>query len=247
MQASTIPSVTAVILAGGFGTRVKHLVPGIPKPMAPVLSRPFVDWVIDYLHREGVAQFVLSTGYLAEVISHHFADGGRNGIRVECVREDEPLGTAGGFLNASLGSSAAPGTSAWLIVNGDSLTVTSLKPLLDLVHSDEADGGLLGVECPEASRFGTLEVDPDGWLQRFREKQPGAGLINAGVYLLKSRILRGVPSHRPLSFETELFPELLASGARLRVIRSEAEFLDIGTPESLAQAEAFVAGNASWF
>ena len=215
--------------------------------MAPVLGRPFLDWVIAFLRREGIGSTVLSTGHLAEVIASHYSSGSYEGTQVECVHEDRPLGTAGGFLHAASHSSFVGKTSAWLVLNGDSLTVTSLKPLLDLIETPDVDGGLLAVDLPDASRFGTLDVDADGWLQRFREKQPGAGLINAGVYLLKAKLLGTAQTHRPLSFETELFPHLIQAGARLRVIPCQADFLDIGTPETLRQAEAFVRTNASWF
>jgi len=269
MQAHPLPGVTAVILAGGFGTRVRHLLPGIPKPMAPVLGRPFLDWVLAFLRREGVASAVLSTGHLAEVVATHYASGFSSavlspdqpgevlaphaglgvpdGIRVQCVHEATPLGTAGGFLHAALSSQDAGSTKAWLVLNGDSLTVTHLRPLLDLVEDPDVDGGLLAVDLPDASRFGTLEVDANGWLRRFREKQPGAGLINAGVYLLKTPLLLRAPQERPLSFETELFPRLIESGARLRVIPCDAAFLDIGTPATLQQAEQFVRDSAAWF
>lgn len=247
MQALPFPGVTAVVLAGGFGTRVRHLLPGIPKPMAPVLGRPFLDWVLDFLRREGVASAVLSTGHLSEVIAAHYTTGFAGSTRVQCVREETPLGTAGGFLHAAFSATGAAETKAWLVLNGDSLTVTHLRPLLNLVDDPSVDGGLLAVDLPDASRFGTLEVDGDGWLRRFREKQPGAGLINAGVYLLKSPLLHRAPSERPLSFETELFPGLIESGARLRVIPCDAAFLDIGTPETLQQAEQFVRANAAWF
>ena len=247
MQALPLPGVTAVILSGGFGTRVRHLLPGIPKPMAPVLGRPFLDWVLDFLRREGVASAVLSTGHLAEVIAAHYTTGFAGGTRVQCVREETPLGTAGGFLHAALSATDAAETKAWLVLNGDSLTVTHLRPLLDLVDDPSVDGGLLAVDLPDASRVGTQVVDGDGWLRRVREKQPGAGLINAGVYLLKAPLLHRAPKERPLSFETELFPRLIESGARLRVIPCDAAFLDIGTPETLQQAEEFVRASAAWF
>jgi len=215
--------------------------------MAPVLGHPFLDWVMAFLRREGIFSTVLSTGHLADVIAAHYASGMSEGTRVECACEDQPLGTAGGFLHAASHSSFADSAKGWLVLNGDSLTVASLKPLLDLMDAPDADGGLLAVDLPDASRFGTLDVDADGWLRRFREKQPGSGLINAGVYLLKANLLERAPSHRPLSFETELFPFLIQTGARLRVMPCEADFLDIGTPETLHQAEAFVRTNASWF
>jgi NDP-sugar pyrophosphorylase family protein len=237
--------VSAVVLAGGYGTRVSHLLPGLPKPMASVLGRPFLDWVLAFLGQQGITTVVLSTGHLSAVIEDHFATASPGGTQVSCVREERPLGTAGGFLHAASATSTLPG--AWLVVNGDSLTVVSLAPLLELLDDPGVDGGLLAVQMVNASRFGTLVVDDAGWLRQFREKQPGAGLVNAGVYLLKPRLIAQAPRDRPLSFEQQWFPSLLAAGVRLRVVACRAEFLDIGTPETLQLAEQFILNNREWF
>src|ERR1051325_9263224 len=96
-----VDQVVAVELAGGFGTRIKHLLGDIPKPMAPVAGKPFLEWVIRYLAKQGINKVVLSTGHLAEVIKKHFQDSPVTGVTVKCVRETTPLGTAGGFLHAA--------------------------------------------------------------------------------------------------------------------------------------------------
>ncbi|MGO8701862.1 MAG: nucleotidyltransferase family protein [Limisphaerales bacterium] len=239
--------IAAVVLAGGFGTRIKHLLPDIPKPMAPVAGRPFLDWVLAYLRRQGISDVVLSTGYLSEFIETYYARNSPAGLKIQCVPEKPPLGTAGGFLNACARAAFDQAISAWLVLNGDSLTVTGLEPLLRLSQDPNADGGMLAVKLADASRFGTLEADGQGRIVKFREKQSGSGLVNAGVYLLKNSIVEQVMKKRPLSFETELFPEWLAQGKCLRVVICEAAFVDIGTPATLFQAEKFVQNNAAWF
>lgn len=244
---SKYEKIAAVILAGGFGTRIKHLLPGVPKPMAPVAGRPFLDWVLAYLRRQGIFDVVLSAGYLSEVIETYYAKNSPVGMKVQCVRENAPLGTAGGFLNACARAHFDQPVSAWLVLNGDSLAITKLEPLLKFANDPDVDGGILAVELADASRFGTVETDDEGRLRQFREKQPGKGLINAGAYLLKSSLVEQAASKRPLSFETELFPALLRDGRRLNVVKCEASFLDIGTPETLQQAENFVQANAAWF
>ena len=116
--------VVAVVLAGGFGTRVAHLLPGIPKPMAQVAGRPFLEWVVRFLARQGIENVVLSTGHLAEVVEEHFQKNPVPGVRTRSIAETQPLGTAGGFLNAARFSGEKP--PAWLVLNGDSLVLSDL-------------------------------------------------------------------------------------------------------------------------
>jgi NDP-sugar pyrophosphorylase family protein len=237
--------IAAVVLAGGFGTRVQHLLPDVPKPMAPVAGRPFLEWVVRYLAKQGVRQVVLSAGYRAEVIERHFAREPVPGLRCLCVREEQPLGTAGGFLHAARASGWQP--AAWLVLNGDSLALADLDPLRTALADPALGGALLARAVEDAARFGTLVTDERGDLVRFDEKRPGRAVINAGVYLLRAALLPHFGAQRPLSFEREVFPALLAGGARLRVHALACPFLDIGTPETLPQAEPFIRDNAGHF
>lgn len=237
--------IAAVVLAGGFGTRVQHLLPDVPKPMAPVAGRPFLEWVVRYLAKQGVRQVVLSTGFRAEVIERHFANEPVTGTRCLSVREEQPLGTAGGFLHAATTSALQP--AAWLVLNGDSLALANLDPLRCALDDPALAGAILGRAVEDASRFGSLATDMRGDLVRFDEKRPGRAVINAGVYLLRHDLLARFGAERPLSFEREVFPALIAAGARLRVHAAGCPFLDIGTPETLPQAENFLRANASWF
>jgi NDP-sugar pyrophosphorylase family protein len=235
----------AVLLAGGLGTRIRHLLPEVPKPMASVLGRPFLEWIARYLAKEGVRQVVISTGYLGEKIASHFAAQPVPGTRVSCVREETALGTAGGFLHAAQASGLAPAN--WLVLNGDSLALASLRDAAALLGDDTVAGSVFGVAVDDASRFGTLAISAEGLLQGFREKRPGAGVVNAGIYLLRPWLLDTFPADRPLSFETAVFPRWVADGRRLKVNVVAGPFLDIGTPESLPQAESFVRRHADWF
>ncbi len=241
----SLDQVVAVVLAGGFGTRVRHLLEGIPKPMAAVSGRPFLEWVLRYLAKQGVGRAVLSTGYLADVVESHFKSQPVNGLAAECVRENEPLGTAGGFLNAIGGSAERP--EAWLVLNGDSLLFADLSTVARLMSDQRTSGVLLGCAIADASRYGTLAISEVGELLGFAEKRPGKGVINAGIYLLRDALVRTFPKRVPLSFEKDVFPELLESKARLKVSVADAPFLDIGTPESLRQAESFIQANREQF
>ena len=237
--------ITAVVLAGGFGTRIKHLLGDLPKPMAPVNGKPFVEWVVRYLAAQGIRNVILSTGYLAKTVEKHFAPQPVKNVRVTCVPETTPLGTAGGFLHAA--RSAKNNPAAWLVLNGDSLVVAPLEKLLSSLDHPEIEGAILGVPMADASRFGTLSQNVSGDLTGFNEKKSGAGNINAGVYLFRDATLKKFPAKSPLSFEMDVFPTLIASGARLKTVLSEAPFIDIGTPESLPQAENFVRENLAQF
>ena len=233
-------SVTAVILAGGFGTRIKQQLPDLPKPLAPVVKRPFLDWQLRYLAQQGFRRSLLSTGYLAEKVAAYAQTANITGMQIDCVAETEPLGTAGGFLNAVQGGKNTTKTEAWLVLNGDSLIVTDYRILVEILSDQTVDGVILGVNVDDAARYGSLIYDSQGYLQQFAEKQAGAGVINSGVYLIGDRLLSDFPSNRPLSFEYDVFPALLKQGAKIKVHAVDAAFLDIGTPETLAQADQFI-------
>ena len=236
--------ITAVVLAGGFGTRVRHLLPDIPKPMAPVSGRPFLEWVIRYLAAQKIRNVILSTGHLAETVAGHFQSQPVAGVKTRCVPETKPLGTAGGFLNAIHGVEK---TDAFLVLNGDSLAPARLDEMVASLDEPQAAGAILGVRVADASRFGTILENGRGDLTGFNEKKPGAGVINAGVYLFRDFAIDLFPDKTPLSFETEVFPALIAGGVRLKVCVTDAPFLDIGTPESLPLAEEFIRRTAHLF
>ncbi|WP_017295816.1 nucleotidyltransferase family protein [Geminocystis herdmanii] len=231
----------AVILAGGFGTRVKHLLPNIPKPMAKVANKPFIEWIINYLQQQNIDKFILSTGYLGEVIEEYFKQEFFAKININCYQENEPLGTAGGFINTVNLSNQIP--DSWLVTNGDSLIFTDLNPMFNYLKNDDVEGVMLGLSLPDASRYGSLKYDDDYNLITFAEKQQGKGVINAGVYIFKHSVINKFPDKKPLSFEYDVFPELLQKGCKIKVHITEAPFLDIGTPKTLIQAEKFIKNN----
>lgn len=235
--------VRAVVLAGGFGTRIQHLLPDRPKPMVLVAGRPFLEWVLLFLQRGGVHDFCLSTGFRAAVVAEHFARKPLSGARIHCVPESTPLGTGGGFINCTM---AATPPELWLVTNGDSLAITPLGDLLALLDDPVVDGAVLGLDMSDASRYGTLQTGLDGRLTGFAEKQPGRGVINAGIYVFRHRLLAHFPNHRPLSLETDVFPRLVGT-TNIKVLATVAPFLDIGTPESLIQAEDFISQHLTHF
>ena len=224
---------TAIVLAGGFGTRIRSLHPDIPKPLIAVAGSPFLDWVLRYWSAQGIGRFIVSAGYRAAQIERHLA--GDPALNGRCIVEERPLGTGGAVRHAA---SLPECSDPFVVLNGDSLVLAALAPALAAL--EENDAAVLAIDVDEASRYGRLEVAPGGRLIAFREKQPGPALINAGVYVLRKRALALFPDATPLSMEADVFPALLRAGLKIAVIPSHAPFLDIGTPESLAKAEDFI-------
>jgi D-glycero-alpha-D-manno-heptose 1-phosphate guanylyltransferase len=241
----TLSEVVAVVLAGGTGTRVQHLLGGLPKPMAPVKGRPFLEWLVRYLAKQGIKRVVISTGYRAEVVAAHFDPQPVPGVKTSCVAETAPLGTAGGVLHAVRQSNLKP--PAWLVLNGDTLCFANLNLAAMELGDPEVSGVIYAREVPDASRYGSLVMDTSGCLAEFVEKRPGKGLISTGVYLLRDELVQAFPDRVPLSLERDVFPELTARQVLLKVEPMSTPFLDIGTPESLPQAGDFIRRNREQF
>lgn len=238
-------STAAVILAGGFGTRIQHLVKNIPKPMYPVNGTPFLEWVCRYLAKHQIRNIQISTGYLAEVVESHFTQLETSNFQARCVQETTPLGTGGGFANAANQIATRP--QNWAILNGDSLIFADLSTILADFQESQADGAIIGIPMKDASRYGSLSLAPEGTLLGFTEKRPGPATINAGVYLLSDALVQAIPPDTPLSFETDLFPNWLNSGKQFAVYECEQPFLDIGTESSLPLAKSFISSNLDHF
>jgi NDP-sugar pyrophosphorylase family protein len=229
--------ITALVLVGGLGTRLHGVLPDLPKTLAPVAGRPFLTFLFDQLLAAGVRRAVLCTGFRACQVEEAF--GSRYGdLALGYSREETPLGTGGALRHAlpQLDGDLS------LVLNGDSYVDCSLSELHTWHRLHGFAGSLLLTWVEDAARFGAVEVDTTERIRVFREKQGPVrpGWINAGVYLLASSLLERLPADRPVSLEREAFPVWLAEG--LGGCARRAPFLDVGTPQSLAQAEAFLAG-----
>ena len=232
---------TAIILVGGKGTRIASIVSDVPKPLVPVAGRPFLHWVLDWVALQGETRLVLAAQHLSEQVLA-FAERestDRSGVSISVCVEPEPLGTGGAV---TLAASRHP-DGTYLVLNGDSVALFSLAAAYEWLASDPTlDGVVAGVDIDDAARYGSLDVDDRSILRGFSEKRPGAGLINAGIYLFRARLLASLASGR-LSMETDCFPRWLAAGARLGVVVAKAPFIDIGTPQSLSESSRFVQEN----
>ena len=227
---------TGIILAGGRGTRLAGVLTDRPKPLAMVAGKPFIEWVISYFSKYDIRDFIVSLGHLAKVAEAYFAARESDDVSITTITEREPMGTGGAFRYAAQGLKS----DVYVLINGDSLLLADLCPARLLLEQDEVDGVIIGRNMEDASRYGTLRVADDGILTGFSEKQAGSGVINGGIYLLKQRLLEQLPGTVPMSMEREGIPALLAQVARIMVSVSEAPFLDIGLPETLAEAGDFI-------
>ena len=231
---------TAVVLAGGLGTRLRSAVADRPKVLAEVRGRPFLAWLLDQLAGAGVRRAVLCTGFLGERIEAAF---GRAHGALELVysREEEPLGTAGAIRLAE----PLLDTDPVLVVNGDSYFEADLGAFFES-HRERAAGGapasILLAEVPDSGRYGRVELDADGVVLAFREKSSaGPGWINAGLYLVQRRLIRSIPAGGAVSLERDILPGWVGRG--LVGHGAAGRFIDIGTPASYEAAERFFSGD----
>jgi NDP-sugar pyrophosphorylase family protein len=231
--------VTALILAGGQGTRLRGVLPGIPKVLAPVGGRPFLSYLLEQLRFAGVRNVVLCTGYRADQVFEAFGTRYKD-LELRYSAESRPLGTAGALRFALAEADA----ETLLVLNGDSYIDCPLDEFhrWHLERESSFPGSLLLTWTEETSRFGTVEVGPRDAIRSFREKCSlrRAGWINAGVYLFKRSLLESIRPDRNTSLEREMFPLWVPQGLGGCTIR--APLVDIGTPESFAQAENVMAG-----
>ena len=238
--------IEAVILVGGQGRRLRPLTDTRPKPMMPLVDRPFVAHQLDQLRRFGVTDVIFSCGYRPEALQGHFGDGTDIGMRLRYVVDPVPLGTAGAVKNAE-----SMLTSAQVLVfNGDVLTDLDLSLVVAQHEATGVAGTLALTPVADPSRYGLVRLHPDRRVEEFLEKprpdQLRAGepfLINAGTYLLEREVLDRIPLGEPCSIERDIFPGLAREG-RLAGYPSDSYWRDIGTPDSYLQAHLDVLAGA---
>lgn len=227
---------SAIVLAGGFGTRLQKVVSELPKPMAPVAGKPFLQYVLDYLDRQGINQTVLAVGYLRETIIQYFGDA-YNGITIKYSVEDEPLGTGGAIKQAC----DLVEEENVFVINGDTFFDVDLAELFQFHISKNAFLSVALKKMEKFDRYGTVELNHENKITGFREKKYlDEGLINGGIYCLNKKIF---PSSIPqkFSFETEILEKEIQSG-KIFGLESKGYFIDIGIPEDYEKAQIDFAG-----
>lgn len=224
----------AIILAGGFGTRLQTVVNDVPKPMAPVDGQPFLNYVFMYLKHYGIKHAVLSTGYLAHKISEYYKDA-YEGIKISYAVEETPLGTGGGIRLAMQQCE----TKDILVLNGDSFFDVNLDTYFGQYQGFGSDGALALRKVENASRYGTIIQGNEQGIAAFKEKDSvdKPGLINGGVYLLnKEMFMVSTPEAKAFSIEKDFF-ETRLSTITLCGFEHDGYFIDIGIPEDYHKAQ----------
>ena len=224
----------AIVLAGGLGTRLRERVPDLPKPMAPVAGRPFLAYVLDALVRDGFSDIVLSVGYRWEAIRDHFGSTYR-GAGITYAVEDEPLGTGGAIAHA-FSAAGIGGPEAALVINGDTFLAIDFAALRDWYGQAPCACAMVLRRVDDTARYGSVNVAA-GVVTGFAEKgRSGAGLINAGVYILRADVFARFGLARRFGLEADLLQRHCTElGARAH--ETAAWFIDIGVPQDFDRAQ----------
>ncbi len=227
----------AVVLVGGFGTRLRPLTISTPKQMLPILHRPMIEHVLEHLASHGIDEAVLSMGYRPHAFADAYPDGVCAGVKVHYAIEPEPLDTAGAIRFAA---NHAGIEDRFVVVNGDVLTDLDLGALVAFHQSHGGEGTIALQKVEDPSAFGVVLTDHDAKVLAFVEKPPRdeapTDLINAGTYVLEPAVLGRIAGGRKVSIEREVFPAMVADGV-LYAMAGDTYWIDTGTPSKYLQAQ----------
>ena len=226
----------AVVLVGGFGTRLRPLTYSTPKQMLPVVNRPMIERVLQHLGAHGVERAALSLGYRPDAFRDAYPEGRCHGVDLHYAVEPEPLDTAGAIRFAALDAGIA---DRFLVVNGDVLTDLDIGALVALHEKRRAEGTIALHRVDDPSAFGVVPTEPDGRVSAFIEKPPRdeapTDLINAGTYVLEPSVLARIAEGIPVNVERKTFPEMVAEGT-LYALDGDTYWIDAGTPRTYLRA-----------
>ena len=222
----------AVVLVGGFGTRLRPLTSDLPKQMLPIVDRPMIEHVVGHLAAHGVEEVVLSLGFLPDAFLDTYPDGRCAGLPLHYAVEPEPLDTAGAIRFAAEDAGI---DEAFLVLNGDVLTDLAVDELIGFHRASGAEATVSLTPVDDPSRYGVVPTDADGRVTGFVEKPPAGAApcnwINAGTYVFEPSVIDRIEPGRRVSVEREVFPAMADEGV-LYGVRSEAYWVDTGTPET---------------
>jgi mannose-1-phosphate guanylyltransferase len=225
----------AILLVGGFGTRLMPLTRNTPKPMLTVAGIPVTEHQLMMAKKAGITQIVLATSYLSDVFTPYFGDGSQWGMSIKYAVEKEPLGTGGAIRNAA---QLLDTQESVVILNGDVLSSHDLAEQIRQHEAHDADVTLHLTQVEDARAFGCVPTDAEGRVTAFLEKMdnPVTNQINAGCYVFNPRVINTIPLDTVVSVERETFPQLVSNGAKIYGFLENAYWLDIGTPKALLKA-----------
>ncbi|MCB1040474.1 MAG: NDP-sugar synthase [Acidimicrobiales bacterium] len=227
----------AVVLVGGFGTRLRPLTFTTPKQMLPILHRPMIEHVLEHLARHGISEAVLSMGYRPDAFADAYPDGICAGVEVHYAIEPEPLDTAGAIRFAALDAGI---DERFVVVNGDVLTDLDIGALVDFHDAHGSEGTIALHQVEDPSAFGVVPTEADGRVIAFVEKpareEAPTDLINAGTYVLEASVLDRIADGRKVSIEREVFPAMVADGV-LYAMAGDTYWIDTGTPSKYLQSQ----------
>ncbi|HPG31569.1 MAG TPA: nucleotidyltransferase family protein [bacterium] len=216
----------AIILAGGFGTRLKRVIDDVPKPMAPVAGKPFLEYIIRGLVKQGIKRIILSTGYKTGIIEEYFKNGKWLGADISYSVELEPLGTGGAIKKAL----DAVDEERVFVMNGDSYFKIDVAAFEKFYLEKKTLAALALVQVNDCSRFGTVITSNDSRIIGYSEKNnAGSGFINAGAYIL-NRTFADFYDQPKFSIERDVFPKLIDKG--IYGFKCQSFFIDMGIPET---------------
>lgn len=216
----------AVILAGGFGTRVKSIAKDVPKPMISIGGKPFLEHLIEFLKDHNIVDIIITVHHMANKIKSYFSDGGRFNVRITYSEEDTPLGTAGAIKKAEKYLN-----ETFIVMNGDSYSDIDLNKLIEFHKTKKSKSTMVLTRSADSILYGSTILQ-EGKITGFYEKSHLAeGLVNTGIYVFEPEILSLIEPNREVSLEREIFPKIVSDGSLLGYVH-EGYFMDIGRPET---------------
>ena len=228
----------AIILAGGLGSRLGTLVKNVPKPLLKVNNKPFVLKIVERLINQGIDNIIFCLGYKSQKLLNFFGDGSKWGISFSYVVENKLMGTAG----AVRGAYEEISETNVFVLNGDSFCYFDIPKLLTQHVSSNADITLTVLKVDDPARYGVISFDKHRKVNKFIEKnmfnKNNANYINAGVYVIKKQLIKKIDKKNPISFEKDFIPNNLDKNIRAFILKND-KFIDIGTPNSYNNADAF--------
>lgn len=227
----------AIIIAGGLGTRLRPLTYNRPKPVIPLVNKPFVIHQIELLKKYGINEVILNLHYLSDSIKLIFGNGQDLGVKIDYSIEESPLGTAGAVKNAQ---KYFKGEDIIIVFNGDVLTDINISDIINFHKKNGAQATITLTRVEDPTHYGLVMTDENARVRKFLEKPSWehvtTNTINAGIYILNASIFNDVPANSVYSFERDLFPKLLAEDKKVFGYISDAYWLDIGSPEKYLKA-----------